>query len=127
MLTQLKAEATTGAEPTQPDRDAVPSAGSGTEAYRLVGMHDELRPHVGKRVRITGETEPEQVVDVRQSTPPAATSPPAGAAHSGRTDQPAGTTGPEAQVGTTETARIEINDLQVRSVSARSEPCAAAG
>jgi hypothetical protein len=108
VLTRLKAE------------EAAPSsAGTGTEAYRLVGREDELRPHVGKRVRIVGEAEPEQVVDVRQSSPAAEPSQPVGR------NQPAGTSGPEAQVGTTETARIEINDLQVRSVTATTEPCVA--
>jgi hypothetical protein len=93
---------------------------SATETYRLVGMEEELRPHVGRLVRITGEAQPEQVVDVRQSSPPPA-----------RTDQPVGTSGRpdpsagDAQVGTTTTARIEISDLQVRSVSAREEPCTA--
>lgn len=105
VLTQLK-----------PDETSQPGA-TGTESYRLVGMGDELRPHVGKRVRITGESEPEQVVDVRQSTPLV------GAPQAGRADHPAGTTGPEAQVGTTATTRIEINDLQVRSITATTEPC----
>jgi len=107
---------------TQLTHDAAAEPGAsqpGTEAYRLVGMEDELRPHVGKRVRITGEAEPEQVVDVRQSSPPADANP-AGTAGSPRTPQR-----PEAEVETTETARIEINDLQVRSVSATSEACVA--
>ena len=91
------------------------SAAPTTESYRLVGMEENLRPHVGKRVRITGESEPEQVVDVRESTPPA---PAAG-------QQPAGTAGSEPQVETTETTRIEVNDLQVRSVSPTSESCTA--
>jgi len=83
-------------------------------------MDHELRPHVGKRVRITGEFEPEEVVDVRQSSPPGGANQPAGTAGSPRTPQR-----PEAEVETTETARIEINDLQVRSVAATSEPCVA--
>ena len=36
------------------------------EAYRLVGRDEDLRAHVGKRVQISGEAEPEQIVDIRQ-------------------------------------------------------------
>lgn len=104
VLTELKSDDSAGG-----------STAAATESYRLVGMEENLRPHVGKRVRVTGEAEPEQVVDVRQSTPPA----PA-------TGQPAGTTGSEPQVETTETTRIEISDLQVRSVSPSTESCTAA-
>src|SRR5687767_12993527 len=61
------------------------------ESYRLVGRDDDLRAHVGTRVKISGESEPEQVVEVRQSTEGSAVSPPA-----------TGTSGATAQVDTTE-------------------------
>lgn len=81
-----------------------------SEAYRLVGRDEDLRAHVGKRVQISGETEPEQVVDLRQSTEPGST--PA-----------AGTSGSNPQVGTTATTRIEVHDLRVRTIAATDEPC----
>jgi hypothetical protein len=43
-------------------------AAATAETYRLVGRDEDLRAHVGKRIAISGESEPEQVVDVRQST-----------------------------------------------------------
>lgn len=84
-----------------------------TETYRLVGMTDELRPHVNQRVEISGEAEPEHVVDMRRVSPPLeAQGTPA-----------AGTSGPDATVTTVEAARIEISDLLVRSVRALGQPC----
>ena len=79
------------------------------ESYRLVGMDEELRPHVGTRVSVSGESEPEQVVDLRQSTPAPAT--------------PTGTSG-TPQVATTESTRLEVHDLRVRTISPSNEPCA---
>jgi hypothetical protein len=81
------------------------------EAYRLVGRDEDLRAHVGKRISVSGESEPEQVVDVRQST-----AAPAGA-------QPEGTAGSTAQVETTESTRIAVHDLRVRTISPSNEPC----
>jgi hypothetical protein len=94
VLTELKAEDATA------------------EAYRLVGMDDELRPHIGKRITVAGESEPEQVVDVRQSTETPGS-------------QPAGTSG-NAQVTTTEQTRIEVHDLRVRTITPSDAPCAPA-
>jgi hypothetical protein len=91
VLTELKAEDATA------------------EAYRLVGMDDELRPHIGKRITVAGESEPEQVVDVRQSTATPGT-------------QAAGTAG-TAQVTTTEQTRIEVHDLRVRTITPSDAPC----
>ena len=94
VLTELKAEDATA------------------EAYRLVGMDDDLRAHVGKRITVAGESEPEQVVDVRQSTETPG-------------NQPTGTAG-NAQVTTTEQTRIEVHDLRVRTITPSDAPCAPA-
>jgi hypothetical protein len=75
-----------------------------TETYRLVGDDEDIRPHVGKMVQVTGASEPEQIVDVRQSTGSVGT-------------------GGAAQVDTTETTRIEVTDLTVRSIAPTGEPC----
>ena len=84
------------------------------EAYRLVGRDEDLRAHVGKRVEISGEAEPEQVVDVRQSTEGIDASAPA-----------TGTSGTTAEVDTTTTTRIDVHDLRVRTIVATADPCPA--
>ena len=83
------------------------------ESYRLVGKEEDLRAHLGKRVQISGESEPEQVVDVRQSSESTGATP------------ATGTSGTTAQVDTTETTRIEVHDLRVRTIAAMDEPCTA--
>jgi hypothetical protein len=87
-----------------------------TEAYRLVGMDEQLRQLVGQRVEIIGEAELEQVVDVREWSP--------------RLDpwnrRPVGTSGSDAHVSAVQTTtRIEISDLNVRSARAMGEKCLA--
>jgi hypothetical protein len=84
-----------------------------TASYRLIGMDEKLRPLVGQRVEISGTAEPEQVVDIRESSPPAE-----GA------EQPRGTSGADAQVSTVQTTRLEVSDLRVESVRGRGDPCA---
>jgi hypothetical protein len=76
----------------RPWAEAVPT----TEAYRLVGMEEQLRPLVGQRIEITGAAEPEDA---------------------------AATSGADPQVSTLQSTRIEISDLQVRSVNANGEKC----
>lgn len=78
-----------------------------TETYRLVGDDEDIRPHVGQMVQVTGASEPEQIVDVRQSTGSVATS------------------GGAPEVATTATTRIEITDLTVRSIAPTGNPCPA--
>lgn len=94
------------------DRPAA-ETGPTTEAYRLVGMDQKLRPFVGQRVEITGEAEPEQVVNVRESSPPLD---PANQRNVARA-------GPDPQISIVETTRIEISDVLVRSVTASGERC----
>ena len=76
-------------------------------------MDAQLRRLVGQRVTITGEAEPENVVDIRHSSPPLQP----------RRAEPVGTSGREPQVSTGETARIEVSDVQVRSARATGERC----
>jgi len=72
-----------------------------TESYRLVGQDDQLKNLVGQRVQVTGDSTPEQVVDMVSATP---SNPPAGNA--------VGTAGNEGKVSTASRARIEIHDLR---------------
>jgi hypothetical protein len=83
-----------------------------TESYRLVGMDDRLRSFVGQRVEVTGDSQPEGVVDLVSATPAAAPS-------SGTT----GTAGSDAKVSTASRARVEIHELRVNSVSPLGDKC----
>jgi len=84
-----------------------------TESYRLVGMTDQLKGLVGQRVEVTGDSAPDQVVDMVSATP---ANPPAGNA--------VGTSGADAKVSTASRARIEIHDLKVGSVHTLGDKCA---
>ena len=86
-----------------------------TQSYRLVGMDEELRPLVGQRVQVIGEAVPEQVVDVRESTPPAQT----------EGQGSVGTTGGEPRVSTLQSTRLEVADLRVSSVNRTGAECTA--
>jgi hypothetical protein len=83
-----------------------------TESYRLVGMDDRLRSFSGQRVEVTGDSQPEQVVDLVSATPAAA--PNSGAA---------GTSGSGAKVSTASRARVEIHELRVSSVTPLGDKC----
>lgn len=82
-----------------------------TVAYQLVNADDQLRPLVGREVRVTGEAQPTQKADTRAVTPPqpAATS---------------GTSGPDAKVTTVEETKLDTQRLAVASVSPTGDPCA---
>jgi hypothetical protein len=83
-----------------------------TESYRLVGMDDRLRSFVGQRVEVTGDSQPEGVVDLVSATP-------AAAPNSGTT----GTSGSDAKVSTASHARVEIHELRVNSVIPLGDKC----
>ena len=85
-----------------------------TETYRLVGMEEQLRPLVGQHVEVTGTAEAEQVVDIRESSPPPATAP---------GGQPRGTSGAEPQVSTVQSTQLAVSDLRVSSVRGRGDQC----
>ena len=109
VLTNLDhAAPTPGAQ--KPESAAEPIAT--TESYRLVGMDDRLRGLVGQRVEVTGDSQPEGVVDLVSATPAAA--PKAGAT---------GTSGSDAKVSTASRARVEIHDLHVSSVTPLGDKC----
>jgi hypothetical protein len=88
-----------------------------TELYQLIGESAELRPHVGKAVRVTGEAEPASIADVRETSQAA----PAGTAGS------ANTRSQEARVQTESQTRIETSQLRVQSVTPTGDDCVAQG
>jgi hypothetical protein len=84
-----------------------------TEAFRLEGNESELRPHIGQRIRITGDAEPAKVAVVRESTPPSESA-------------PAGTSGSGEPTVRTETeTRVEVRNLKVASIEPTGQSCAA--
>ena len=97
-----------------------------TQAYQLVGNDEELRQHVGKQVRVTGEAEPTQVSEVRESTPPA---PQSGTSGTGTATGTAGqkpeSAGAQPQVKSETETRLEVTKLRVQSVTPTGESCAA--
>lgn len=86
-----------------------------TELYQLIGEGDELRQHVGKAVRVTGEAAPAQVAQVRETSP----------AQPAETRGTAGDAQPRVQ--TESQTRIETRQLRVQSVTPTGEDCPASG
>jgi hypothetical protein len=85
-----------------------------TETFQLVGNDDELRQHVGKQVRVTGEADPPRVAVVQESTPPQPEA------------RPQGTTGAaDPKVRTQSETRVEARKLKVSSVQPTGASCAA--
>ena len=115
VLTSLERTAPAG---NNTDRQPAPSESvAATESYRLIGMSDQLKGLVGQRVEVSGDSEPEQVVDMVSATP---ANPPASAPTGGAV----GTTGDQPKVSTASRARVEIHDLRVQSVTALGDKCA---
>ena len=97
---------------------------SATESYQLIGNEEELRQHIGKQVRVVGEADPQQVAEVRESTPPSGATGTAG--QQPQTGQPAKPPQPgEPQVKTETETRMEVAKLRVQSVTPSGETCAA--
>jgi hypothetical protein len=90
-----------------------------TEMYQLVGNEDELRRHVGREVRVTGDAEPSQVAELRDSAPSGSV----GTAGSNQTSAPAA--GDEAQVRTETSTRLETRQLRVATVTPTGDECPA--
>lgn len=86
-----------------------------TELYQLIGEGDELRQHVGKAVRVTGEAAPAQVAQVRETSP----------AQPAETRGTAGDNQPRVQ--TESQTRIETRQLRVQSVTPTGDDCPASG
>lgn len=116
VLTRLTPAGGTASAVVEPGTTAPPPQ-QATEIYALQGMDDQLRPNVGRQVRVSGEAPPQRVAVVREQTPAATAG--SGAA------QPSGTSGVEPRVSTTERTRFETTELRVRTVTALNEPCAA--
>jgi hypothetical protein len=81
-----------------------------TATYQLIGNEDELRKHVGREVRISGEAPPPQVAELRESTPGTA----------GTTGEQSG----QARVNTATQTRLEVAQLRVQSVTPTGDDCA---
>ena len=98
---------------------------STTESYRLVGMDDRLRGLVGQRVEVTGDSAPDQVVDMVSATPSnAPASAQSNQAANPQSGAAVGTAGNEPKVSTASRAKIEIHDLRVSSVTPLGDKCA---
>jgi hypothetical protein len=82
-----------------------------TIAYQLVNADDQLRPLVGREVRVTGEAQPTQKAETRAITPPQA------AATSGKSE-------PDAKVTTVEETKLDLQKLVVTSASPTGDACA---
>jgi hypothetical protein len=76
-----------------------------TELYQLVGNTDELRKHVGREVRVTGDAEPGQRAELQQPTE----------------STPAGTSGSTG--GARAQTRVETRLLRVATVTATGDEC----
>jgi len=84
---------------------------SKTVAYQLVNADDQLRPLVGREVRVTGEAQPTQKAETRAITP----------------SQPTATSGksePDAKVTTVEETKLDLQKLTVASASPTGDTCA---
>jgi len=95
-----------------------------TELYQLVGVEDELRKHVGRAVRVTGESEPPRVAELHEASPPTSTGR-SGTTGTSGTDRQA--TGSQPRVETESTTRIETQHLLVQSVTPTGNDCPEAG
>jgi len=91
-----------------------------TESYQLIGEEEQLRPLVGRQVRVSGEADPPKVAEVRESTPPTAATGATGTTGQAEPAKPG-----EPQVATTTETRLEVTQLRVQSITATGEACAA--
>ena len=122
VLTALERGAA-GAQAQQGGGAANPTAAPGqstTESYQLIGDEEQLRQHVGKQVRVTGEAEPAKVAEVRESTPPSAASGATGTAGQAEPAKPG-----EPSVATATQTRLEVTQLRVQTITATGEACTA--
>ena len=79
----------------------------------MTGSVDELKPHVGDRVRLTGEAPPPGVVEYRLLQPMVRVRP---------TEQ-ASAENLDPKIGLSHQLRIEVRRLLVRSVDPTGEEC----
>jgi hypothetical protein len=100
---------------TQLDGDVQSPRGAATEAYQLTDADEQLRQHIGKQVRVTGEAEPARVAEVRESTPSTPAAPAGTAGQQTTTNQPA--------VSTETRTRLETRTMSVTSVTPTGQNC----
>jgi hypothetical protein len=86
-----------------------------TETYQLTNADEQLRPHVGKQVRVNGEAEPARVAEVRESSPAAPATPAGTAGQLSATNQPT--------VSTETRTRLETRRMSVTSVTPTGQDC----
>ena len=120
VLTALESAAAGTAKPEPGAQSPTASAQPTTESYQLIGNDDELRPLVGKQVRVSGEADAPKVAEVRESTPPTAASGATGTAGQAEPAKPG-----EPQVATSTETRLEVTQLRVQSITATGEACMA--
>jgi hypothetical protein len=121
VLTALESAAPAGtAKPEQGAQSPTASAQSTTESYQLIGNDDELRPLVGKQVRVSGEADAPKVAEVRESTPPSAATGATGTAGQVEPAKPG-----EPKVATSTETRLEVTQLRVQTIAATGEACMA--
>lgn len=120
VLTRLSPARGSGPATVESPGGGAPPPSQATEVFMLEGMDDELRPHVGSQVKVSGEAPAREVVVARDETPAA----PTGTAGSG-VPAASGTGGLQPRVSTSERTRFETADLVVRSVTPLNQPCAA--
>ena len=99
------------------DRADAPGPRTVTDAYLLVGAEGALRSQVGRRVTVTGEEDPKQVVDIRVERPMVRV----GSDAVVRARGTAGSRDPRIETG--HQLRLEVSRLNVMSVEPRGEWC----
>jgi hypothetical protein len=120
VLTALESATAPGAATPEAGRQSpTASAQPTTESYQLIGNDDELRPLVGKQVRVSGEADPPKVAEVRESTPPTSASGATGTTGQAEPPKPG-----EPKVATSTETRLEVTQLRVQSIAATGEACA---
>jgi hypothetical protein len=132
VLTALESAAAAGTAKPEPGAAGSQKPGQGaaesrsadaqptTESYQLIGNEDELRPLVGKQVRVSGEADPPKVAEVRETTPPSAASGATGTAGQAEPAKPG-----EPQVSTATETRLEVTQLRVQTIAATGAACTA--
>ena len=80
-----------------------------TEMYQLVGHDADLSQHIGREVMVTGDAEPAQVAELRETTP----------------STPVGTSGDGAQpqVTTQAQTRLETRKMRVNTITPTGDEC----
>lgn len=101
-------------------RFALTTLGDSTETYQLTNGEDQLRQYIGREVRISGESSPEQVAEVRESTPGAA---PSAVGTAGQQAPERGDASPGASVSTEARTRLETGRLSVIAVTPTGDEC----